>query len=86
MLYTITLKEGIRLMDGAHGRIVITLEAYRRAHNISKNKIVQGANVQRTQLQNYCNNKVDRVDLDVLARICNFLDCELSDIMRYEKD
>ena len=74
------------MADQAHGRVVITREEYRRARNISKNKLVQGANVQRTQLQNYCNNKVARVDLDVLARICNFLDCELSDIMRYEKD
>ena len=74
------------MADQAHGRVFITMEEYRRSRNISKNKIVQGANVQRTQLQNYCNNKVARVDLDVLARICNFLDCELSDIMRYEKD
>jgi len=74
------------LADKTHGRVIITLEEYRLAHNISKNKIVQGANVQRTQLQNYCNNRVSRVDLDVLARICSFLDCELSDIMRYEKD
>ena len=43
------------MADQAHGRVVITLEEYRRARNISKNKIVQGANVQRTQLQNYCN-------------------------------
>lgn len=74
------------MADKTHGRVIITLEEYRLAHNISKNKIVQGANVQRTQLQNYCNNRVSRVDLDVLARICGFLDCELSDIMRYEKD
>lgn len=74
------------MADKTHGRVIITLEEYRLAHNISKNKIVQGANVQRTQLQNYCNNRVSRVDLDVLARICSFLDCELSDIMRYEKD
>ena len=74
------------MADKPHGRVIITLEEYRLAHNISKNKIVQGANVQRTQLQNYCNNRVSRVDLDVLARICSFLDCELSDIMRYEKD
>ena len=76
----------MRLAEHLHCRVVITLEEYRLARNISKNKIVKGANVQRTQLQNYCNNKVARVDLDVLARICAFLDCELSDIMRYEKN
>ena len=66
------------------GRVVITLDDYRKSRNISKNKIVLGANVQRTQLQKYCQNKVARVDLGVLARICNFLGCELSDIMYYE--
>jgi len=65
------------------GRIVITLDDYRKSRNISKNKIVVGANVQRTQLQKYCMNKVSRVDLGVLARICNYLNCELSDIMYY---
>lgn len=64
--------------------MVLTLEEYRKSRNISKNKIVLGAGVQRTQLQKYCQNKVARVDLGVLARICAFLGCELSDIMRYE--
>lgn len=69
----------------SHGRIVLTLEEYRLKQGISKNKIVLGAGVQRTQLQKYCQNKVARVDLGVLARLCNYLQCELSDIMRYEK-
>jgi len=67
------------------GRIVITLDDYRKTRSISKNKIVLGASVQRTQLQKYCQNKVARVDLGVLARICDYLDCELSDIMHYEQ-
>ena len=74
------------MAEPGHGKVVLTLEEYRLSRKISKNKIVQGARVQRTQLQNYCNNKVARVDLDVLARICDYLDCEISDIMRYEKE
>ena len=74
------------MAEPTHGKVILTLDEYRLSRNISKNKIVHGARVQRTQLQNYCNNKVARVDLDVLARICDYLDCELSDIMRYEKD
>lgn len=74
------------MAEPTHGKVILTLDEYCLSRNISKNKIVQGARVQRTQLQNYCNNKVARVDLDVLARICDYLDCELSDIMRYEKD
>ena len=68
-----------------HGEVVITLEEYRKNRNISKNKIVVNAHVQRTQLQNYLYNKVSRVDLDVLARICSYLDCDISDILKYEK-
>ena len=67
------------------GRIVLTIDEYRLKHGVSKNKIVLGAGVQRTQLQKYCNNKVARVDLNVLARICNYLNCDISDLMYYEK-
>lgn len=72
--------------SSSKGHIVITIEEYRLKHGISKNKIVLGAGVQRTQLQKYCQNKVARVDLGVLARLCNYLNCDLSDIMHYEQE
>lgn len=68
------------------GRIVITLEEYRKARGISKTKLVLGAEMQRTQLQKYCKNQVARVDLAVLARLCDYLDCDLGDLMRYEPE
>lgn len=71
--------------NNSTGRIIITLEEYRLKRGISKNKIVLGAGVQRTQLQKYCQNQVARVDLAVLARLCDYLQCDLSDIMHYEK-
>ncbi|MDE6426224.1 MAG: helix-turn-helix transcriptional regulator [Ruminococcus sp.] len=36
-----------------------------------------------TQLNNYCRNNVSRIDLPVLARICDYLNCDISDILWY---
>ena len=66
------------------GKVCFTRDEYRKSKGISKNQICINANVQRTQLQNYCMNKVARIDLFVLARICNYLECEIGDIMKYE--
>ena len=73
-------KAGITMQGG---KVIITLEAYRKAHNISKYKIIKHCDVSATQLNSYCNNKVSRIDLPVLARICDYLECEISDILQY---
>lgn len=65
------------------GKIVITIDDYRLKYQISKYKICRACNLQQTQLNAYCNNKLVRVDLDVLTRICDFLHCDLSDILKY---
>lgn len=66
-----------------YGHFNIVLEEYLKIHNISKNKLAEKASLQRTQLNAYCKNAIQRPDLDVLARICYALNCELSDIIRY---
>ena len=68
------------------GKIIITLEQYRLEHEISKYSIIKNCGVSATQLNSYCNNKVTRVDLPVLARICDYLDCGISDLLEYEPD
>lgn len=65
------------------GTFKFTLSEYLKEHNWSKNKLASYANLQRTQLNSYCNNKVQRPDFGVLARICCVLNCELSDIVTY---
>lgn len=66
-----------------HGRIEILLEQYLRQHNISKNQAARSANLTRTRFNAYCTNKVQRVDLDVLSRLCNALNCDITDLLRY---
>lgn len=68
-----------------YGYFKIILEDYLKKKNCSKNLLAKKANLQRTQLNTYCKNKIKRPDFDVLARICFALDCELSDIVRYVK-
>lgn len=70
-------------MMNEHGRIVIKLDEMIKKTGISKNKLSHRAELQRTQLNNYCNNKVTRLDTDVLARICAVLNCRIEDILEY---
>lgn len=39
--------------------------------------------MERTQLNNYCKNEVARVDLDVLARMCTVLECDIGDLLEF---
>lgn len=66
-----------------YGHFDIVLAEYLQERQISKNKLAEKANLQRTQLNAYCKNDIKRPDLDVLARICYALNCDLSDIIRY---
>lgn len=50
--------------------IIFTINEVLNEKNISKNWLEENANLQRSQLNSYANNKVKRIDLDVLARIC----------------
>ena len=68
---------------GEYGTIRIKLDELIQKSGISKNKLSHRAEMQRTQINNYCNNKVTRMDTDVLARICTVLDCQISDLLEF---
>lgn len=61
--------------------IYIDLENILKEKNISKNKVCEACRLQRTQLNNYCKNKVTRIDLNILSRLCEYLDCMPNDIL-----
>ena len=65
------------------GTVNINLQKLIEQKGISKNKLSQRAEMQRTQLNNYCNNSITRLDIDVLARLCTVLDCEIGDLLEF---
>ena len=67
------------------GTIEIHLKELHDAAGLSKNKFCQRAELQRAQLNGYLNGTITRLDVDVLIRICNTLDCSISDLLEYKK-
>lgn len=65
------------------GILKIHLSNLLRASGMSKNKFCQRAEIQRSQLKGYMDNTITRLDTDVLVRICNTLDCSITDLLEY---
>ena len=68
------------------GTIYIDLEQVLREKGVSKNCLCIHCSLQRTQLNNYCKNKVGRVDLTILGRICEYLECTPNDILKMKEE
>lgn len=66
-----------------YGYIKIKLDELIKAKGISKNKLSHKAEMQRTQINQYCNGTISRLDTAVLARICSVLDCKIEDLLEF---
>lgn len=66
-----------------YGTIRIKLAELIEKEGISKNMLSHRAEMQRSQINHYCNNTISRLDIDVLARICTALNCEIGDLLEF---
>lgn len=68
---------------GKYGKIQIKLDELIAKNGISKSKLCQRAEMERTQLNRFCKNTITRLDTDVLARLCTVLDCEIGELLEF---
>lgn len=69
--------------DRNYGTIRIKLDEMIEKQNISKNKLAHCAEMQRTQLNQFCKGTVTRLDTAVLARLCCALNCKIENLLEY---
>lgn len=67
----------------SYGTIRIKLDGLLEKSGMSKSKLSHRAEMERTQINNYYNNKITRLDIDVLARLCTALDCKIEDLLEF---
>lgn len=66
-----------------YGTVRIKLEKLIEESGLSKNMLSHRAEMQRTQINNYCKNRITRLDIDVLGRLCTVLNCEIGDLLEF---
>lgn len=69
-----------------YGKIKFNIKDIMKKRNITRNKLSKLTGATYNVINRYYNNDITRLDLDVLAKICYVLDCQVSDIISYEKD
>jgi len=52
---------------------------------ISQYKLAKDTGIAASTLNNLCNNKTSSIQFSILDKICDVLDCEVSDILLHEK-
>ena len=71
------------MQERNYGYIRIKLDELIKERGISKNKLSHYAELQRSQVNQYCSNQITRLDTAVLARICSTLNCRIKDLLEF---
>lgn len=66
-----------------YGHVELRIENLLKERNISKNKICKDLDLPRPNFNRYCRNDFQRIDADLLAKLCCYLDCEIQELIVY---
>ena len=72
---------GVILEDWGH--VDLKLDEFMKKNNISRSSLSRNAQIHYNQLLKYCKNDMQKVDLNILARICKTINCEIGEIIEY---
>lgn len=69
---------------GSYGKISVHLKEIIEQKGITRYRLAKLADTRFEVVEKWCSGTVERIDTDVLARFCYILDCEITDIIKYE--
>ena len=67
----------------SYGKISVHLKELIEEKGITRYRLAKLADTRFEVVEKWCSGTVERIDSDVLARFCYILDCEITDIIKY---
>lgn len=67
-----------------YGKANLKLRAVMDAQGISRNFLARSINARFEVIDKWYSNEVEKLDLDILARICFVLHCKIEDVLEYQ--
>ncbi len=78
------LNENSIVITKDYGCICLHLKELMDKKGISRNNLARSINVRFEVIDRWYNGNLEKIDLDILARICYVLKCDASDIIEYK--
>ncbi len=57
-----------------------------KEHKISKNTICKDLDLPRGNFNRYCRDEFQRIDANLICKLCEYFNCDIADILEYVKD
>ena len=68
-----------------YGHLELRIEALLKERGISKNTICKELDIPRANFNRYCRNDFQRIDANLICKLCTYLDCEIEDLIIHVK-
>jgi Predicted transcriptional regulator len=68
-----------------YGKVELHLKELLDSRGMARNTLAEAIGTRFEVIDKWYKNKIEKLDLDILARICYVLDCSPADIIGYDK-
>lgn len=68
-----------------YGSLSFNIEQILKDKDISKNQICKDLDIPRTNFNRYCRDEFQRIDSNLICKLCYYLDVSIADLIKYNK-
>ncbi len=69
-----------------YGHLKLHIEEILKKKGISKNKLCKELDIPRSNLNRYCQQNFQRIDANLICKLCDYLDIDISELITYHRE